>query len=437
VDERVGSRTGKRLTAVVVVVILVMAGVGGYLVWSYASERTPSNEPKTDGPTFYQALAQVNTSVQNTSGGPWSLFSVYGIANVAPFSAGVIGFPLDNITTNACGAEFNGVTLWNGTIPVFDGSFESGTAPFWQFGYFSNTSREILLATSVLGAPRVYAPIPFPSECQPWYDFPSAPAGWASMLTPLPPNSPIPTEAVVSGLGQKGVAFNESYVEIMTLGPGVFNSLGDGGSTWGVYFDRCGLPQTPGIQPLILAGVSDNGTNVGYFNETINCALVTSGNRGLNALYHLDFSTPVTSVTASGIQVTTPFQVAIAHLNGTLTGNFDGWGLATWMVSANVSNSSGAPLPIGLPSCPNWVPNIASCVANDSGWFVVLLSAGGQWLGAYGLTTSGPGWTLPVWTIVSHQQLVIVTPPSWNIANDSLILTSTVSASVVHGNLLL
>lgn len=432
-------RLGRTAIAVVVAVVVMVAGIALYFILEHGSGSS-SPPLHDDGPTFYAALAEVNSSVVNVTGGPWALFSVYGIAAEEPFSAGVIAYPLNNITTNSCGAAFNGITLWNGSMPVFNGTFNSGSAPFWQFGYFSGTSQEFLLATSVDGRGHVYPPIPYPSSCQPWYDFPNTPtnpesiSAWTSLLDPLPPNSPFGAQRVAQVLQTEGVSLDGRFAEIMTLGPGVFTGFGDGGGGWGVYFDRCGLPATPGWQPLVQAGVSNNGSEYSVENLTHNCAVVASGHGGLDGQYAVVFGSPSTLPVRGGSQFGLPFQVALADPNGTLTHDYDGWGLATWMIAMNLSSNGGGLLPLGSPTCPQWVASVQDCVANESGWFAVLTSATGQWLGAYGASPNGTEWTLPVWTVVSHQQIVIVVPSSWNVSGDSLSLASTTGASVIQGS---
>lgn len=426
----------KRWLVVPIAALLVLGGLAGILILRSSSPSGRAPTPASDGPTFYQALAEVNTSVTNTSGGPWQLFSVYGIATQAPFAAGVIGYPQNNITTNACGAAFNGLTLWNGTIPVFTGSFASGTAPFWQFAYFSASSERILLATDELGVARLFPSIAFPSSCQPWYDFSPDPANWTAMLGQLPANSPSVASSISTALTEQGVTLNGSFAQIMTLGPGVFDGFGDAGAQWGFYFDRCGLPETPGFQPLV-GGSDGSGSGASVAQLSHNCALVASGHGNIDGDYSVEFSGPSTSGVDGGVQLDAPFQVAYAYPNGTLTGNYDAWGLGTWMVRLSLSTSAGADLPMGTPACYGWVPTLTDCAGNSSGWYAVLASPTGEWLGAYGAQSQGINWTQAVWTVVSHQELVIVVPAGWDVTGDVLRLSSTVNASVIRGSLVL
>lgn len=67
---------------------------------------------------------------------------------------------------------------------------------------------------------------------------------------------------------------------------------------------------------------------------------------------------------------------------------------------------------------------------------MVVLSQSGEWINSYGLQPNGtPSWAEPVTALVSHQQLVIVVPSSWNLAGDKLAVDSTVTNSTVIGSL--
>ncbi|MCI4348301.1 MAG: hypothetical protein L3J97_06775, partial [Thermoplasmata archaeon] len=129
------------------------------------------------------------------------------------------------------------------------------------------------------------------------------------------------------------------------------------------------------------------------------------------------------------------FQVAFESPNGTPINFFDGWGLANWMTSLNLTAPSGSPLPLATPSCKEWVSSVASCLANVTGWYAVLLSSSGEWLASYGLSGTGAGWAVPVLALVSHQQIVIVLPNSWGFSGDTLNVVGTVSTSRVSGSL--
>lgn len=440
------SRTGRvhehRLVIVAVIcVVVAAAGIGAWLlVWERGSGQG-APVPRGDGPTLHEVLASVNGSVANESGGPWTLFSVYGIAAQTPFNPNLIGYARTNLTVNSCSAAFNGLTLWNGTIPLFNGTLDSGTAPFWQLGYFSNSSQEILLVTDVLGRTHLYLPIAYPSSCMPWYDFPGNVANWTSAAAIPMVDSSVAARAAwnapLQGPRTVGNWVSESgpTTEIMTFGPGVFMGFGDVASAYGVYFDRCGEVGVTGVQPLILVGIGGSGQWAGTSNLTHNCALIYSGQDGYDSEYDLLFSPPSITSGGSTTLVTAGFQVAIASPNGTLGKFYDEVGLANWMTSWNVTSPSGQYQPLATPSCRAWVPTTADCNSNVSGWYVVITSASGEWVNSYGLTSNGtPGWSIPVTALVSHQQLVVVCPSSWNVSGDKMTPASTVSVSHVIGS---
>jgi hypothetical protein len=423
----------------VLLIVLVVAVAGSLGVYAIVATNGGSHSTvKSDGPTLYQALSEVNNSVRNVSGGPWVLFSVWGVAAQSPFSPNVIGYPSQNHTVNSCGQQFDGLTLWNGTMPLFNGTFDSGTAPFWQFAFFSNVSQTILLATDTLGMSKVYAPMPYPSPCNPWYDLGSSPWRWTLPPGVFPVDSPNAAQSAWGVVDQKWVKVNEPEVELITIGPGMFDGFGDV-SGYGVFFDRCGQLGVAGLaEPLVLVGENLQGQWRGTENLTHNCALPFSGYGSLDGIYDLLFSGVSVSTTYGTISATAPFQVALAYPNDTLTNDFDGSGLANWMTHLSLTTSVGQHLPLAAPTCRYWVPSVGSCTANSSGWFAVVLSASGEWINSYGELANGTaGWSEPVTALVSHQQLVIVVPSSWNLTGDELNLTSTVITSEVTGSLML
>ena len=435
----------QRLTAILLTcMVIVSAVVGGWWLVSSQNRGSKSSLLRSDGPTLHQAIAELSPGVANQSGGPWALFSAYGIAAQVPFSPNLIGYAHTNVTVNSCGQAFDGLTLWNGTIPLFDGTFNSGTAPFWQFAYFSNSTQEILLATDVLGDLRLYPPIAYPSACMPWYDLPGNVANWTSdTAVPSIDSSEaaqVVWNAILQGSDTVGdwTTDTEPDTEIITFGPGVFMGLGDASSAYGVYLDRCGEVGVTGVQPLILAGVGSTGQLLGASDLTHNCALINSGEGAYDSDYDLLFGQPTLNTNAATTMATAGFQVAIALPNGTLVKFFDEVGLASWMTSWNLSTPLNTRLPLGMPACASWVPSVEDCVANSSGWYAVILSANGEWINSFGALPNGTAvWSEPVTAIVSHQQLVIVIPSSWNLAGDVLAPNSTVSTSTVIGSLTL
>jgi len=415
--------------------IAISATVLGF--WLYATPHGAGGALKADGPTLFQALASVNQSVKNVTGGPWSLFSAWGVAAQAPFSPNVLGYyPRENVTVNSCGQEFNGLTLWNGSIPLFTGTFASGTAPFWQFGFLSNSSQEIVVATDVAGVVTALPPIPYPASdnpCFPWYDFYPNPVHWAGWISQHPADSSAAAAAAWAAVDQNAVVKPGPTVEIMTMGPDVFSAFNDVASGYGVYFDRCGVVNVAGVQPQPTVAVSSNGIVTSVVNATTICAVPNSGHHAADGMYDLVLNA-TTTTWGETIQALLPFQVGLAAPNGTVVLDYDGWGLANWMVALNVTSSSGHPLPIGSPNCAKWVLGLDQCPANLTGWYAVLTSSSGEWLNDYGLSSTGIGWSVPVDALVSHQQLTIVLPISWAVSGDNLVVSSTVSTSTIRGS---
>ena len=162
------------------------------------------------------------------------------------------------------------------------------------------------------------------------------------------------------------------------------------------------------------------------------CAAIFPATELSTASTDLPFASPIINATATTTLATIGFQVAIAYPNGTLSNFYDEIGLANWMTGWNLSTSSGSALPLATPVCKEWAPALTNCPANDTGWYAVLLSSGGEWINSYGATPNGTSWSIPIDALVSHQQLVIVTPSSWNLSGDKL--TSRVRSSEHEGH---
>ncbi|MGD0588359.1 MAG: hypothetical protein ABSA63_06150 [Thermoplasmata archaeon] len=423
---------------VVVVLLLVLATVA----FRSANISSPSSPPKSEGPTFYQVLASLNGSVRNVSGGPWSLVSVIGIASPIPFSPNVANYFLTNISVNSCQQQFNGLTMWNGSLPVFDGTSDSGTAPFWQLGYYSEASQTMLIATSVSGEAHVYAPMPLASNCtNSWTTFRYNPNFWVNQVYAngtLPVDSSVAARVAWANLDRGWIGQNAPLAEVYALGPGMITGTGDVyGGNWEVYFMGCGVAGFTGIRPDYAAGVSREGEWGGALNLTRNCVTLNSTgpviDRGINKFF---FSPPSPVIGAVTAWIDVPYQVGVTALNGSFYGYYDGWGVANWMTRWHVSNLSGMTLPLGSPGCDSWVPAVSDCIANASGWYAVILSASGEWVNSYGIQSNGTvGWAEPVTAFVSHQQFVLIVPSPWNLAGDTLAVASTVNVCDVTGSI--
>lgn len=450
----------RRLFETAVVMVLVVAGSLGGWYWLEESNHSPTAPTvRDDGPTFYQALASLNTSITNESGGPWSIFSVMGIAAQGQYSPSVKGYVSINasIPVNGCQAALDGLTMFNGSIPIFTGTFNSGTAPFWQFAYYSNETSEVLVGTNVLGVPHLFAPFPLQDNCtHAWGDFGLDPAQWAEQVysnSSLPPNSPIAAQAVWSTDDTEYLDRHLPLVELFTSGPAMLAGTQDlPYGRLGVDFVSCGLvgftgykmdpDWATGFGMAYYSGVNKNGSFPGGsgFNATTNCYVGNTATvpGAVTGSYQLSFS----PVSASSGETTT-WVAASTWVNFTLTNHGGGeytdmWGLANWMTSQNLTTPSDSRLPFGMPACTSWMPSIYDCSANSSGWYAVVLSANGEWINSYGVLPIGTvGWSEPVTALVSYQQLVIVVPRAWNVTGDILTVNSTVSSATVSGSLAL
>lgn len=445
-----GRRTGRRLVALAIVVVVVVAGtLGGWYLIQQSRRAPTSPSVRGDGLNFYQALGNLNSSVANESGGPWQLYSVVGIASQVYYSPNVINYYTLNASAvpNSCQAALSRLTMFNGTLPTFNGTFNSGTAPFWQFAFYSNVTKEILVGTDVLGAAQLSPPFPLTNACVlAWYEFVDHPSQWLGQIysnSSLPVNSPEAAQVAWTNLGtgfaDRWIAGNSPLTEMYLLGPAMLErtSPAPPGGNWYIDFLGCGSAGYSGVRGISYAGVTREGQYAGDFNGTVNCALMSSGNPpgSLNFDYEVSFSSPSLAANITTQRVAAPYQVDATYSNGSMAFT-DVWGLANWMTSWNLSTSSGSRLASAPTGCDSWVPSITDCSANASGWYAVIASASGEWINSYGALANGTmGWSEPVTALVSHQQLVIVAPSWWNVSGYRLTVTSTVSTSTVIGSI--
>ncbi|MGD0588355.1 MAG: hypothetical protein ABSA63_06130 [Thermoplasmata archaeon] len=418
--------------------------MGGWLYVTTHGSAGSGGSPRADGPTFYQVLSSLNDTIRNTTGGPWSLVSVIGVASPFAFSPNVAGYLRLNVTVNSCQEAIDGLTLWNGSLPQFTGVYSSGTAPFWQLAYYSSTSQQVLIATSVSGTPHVYAPMSISNNCTyAWTTFRSDPSSWVNQIlanSTLPVDSSVAAAVAWSNSDRSWIQQNTPLAEVFALGPGLFTATGDVyGGNWEVYFMGCGVAGYTGIRLDYAAGVSRTGDWGGALNLTRNCVTLNSTgpviDRGINKFF---FSPPSAVSGAATAWIDVPYQIGVTALNGSFYDYYDGWGVANWMTKWNVTNSSGRPLPLGSAGCNSWVPAVSDCIADSSGWYAVILSASGEWVNCYGTQPNGTvGWAGPVTAFVSHQQLVLVVPGPWSLNGDTLAVAATVSVCDVTGSITL
>jgi hypothetical protein len=425
-------RRFRRSISIAVVLMLVASG-GGLGAWYFESHsHLESGAPiRGDGPTFYQAISAVNRSVQNSTGGPWVLYWMVGVATPLPFAPNALGWVNNSEAVNACGEQFNGITLWNGSIPLFNGTYNSGTAPFWQFGFYSNASDSILIATDVLGSVTTYPPILTNSSCAHASDIAAVPWVWAREFSPFPADSPRAALSATGAIGGKWMSENFPGAQIYYDG---FSYWGSGNPTaFVVEYERCGLVGYTGQQPFVDVMMNRNGSWNSYFNGTQGCGNVGSLSPLILNPYGVQFSSNGTSIVGTTLQSKESLRVTYNSTGGNWG---DAGGLVSWMTRLNLTGPTGDVLPPTPATCSHWVPTLLSCQASSNGWFAVLVSSSGGWLDSYPASNLS-SWEVPNVSLVSQQELVIVTPSSWDLAGDRLTVIGTALDGPVSGSTVL
>ena len=424
------------LVVAVAVAMTVAGGLGAFLVLEQKSASSPP--VVSDGPTLYQALDAVNASVQPTGGGPWGLFSYIGLAAEDTFNPAAFGFSWStNLSEKFCDLDLNGITLWNGSaIPTFDGSVASGTAPFWQFEYSSNSTTDVVVATDILGAIKVYPAIAPEDSC--WNAVGGgAAASYFSWVNPLPEDSSVQAQLAYSRVAGPFEEANRPLVEIYANGFTPLDAIGHGPGG-GVEFYRCGIVKVAGIQPYLVVGFSPDGKIFDVGTGNLTCTATDSfGPPPVYVPYNIkwwipdfrsNFATGVNSVVDSFF---TTLQVGIAH---NIT-DYDAWGLLTWMTSLAMRASNGTDLPSSPISCQVWYVSPGQCSPSTAGWSAILLSADGATLATYPSAANASSWSVLDASVASQDQIWLTYPASWNLSGDTLVVSGSWSVPTVTGTL--
>ncbi len=421
--------TSRKWLAIAAAVLVVTAGVGYVAYRSFASPTAAghgsgaSTSPVNpgNGLTFLQAFGPVNESVQGTSGSPWTPTSIVGIAPQAP-AAPLPNYRLSlNETLRLC-QELPGVTVWNSSgIPVFNGTLNSGAAPFWSF-IFKNATGAYMYATNLEGKVTVDPPSTTFEAC-----LMAGGLGSSYLLNPTE-NTPAASELAYSTYGENFSSQHSPLVEYYVLGNAQLLDPDASPLGWIVNYFRCDQVGVSGIQDYLAVGNLDNGNESGVVEDNgwLTCTYSD---------YDLAFESPsnATPSGTAGRYISIPFQVTFPP-SGNQTTYYDGWGLLSWMTDLTLTDSEGQQLLPTAATCAAWVPELADCPASDQGWFAVLLSENGAWLDSYPATPGSGSWTIPNVIVSSTDQLVIVTPNSWNASEDALSLYGTPNAPAVIGN---
>jgi hypothetical protein len=431
-----------RLIWVVAAIVLIAGAAGGWVLFNHPTVHSqPSTPLTTDGPTLYEALAALNHSVSATGDGPWTLFSAIGLAPTAQYAPGAIGFfPNESASLRACAPAFNGLTVWNGTeFPRFDGDIGSGTAPFWQFGWRSNASDQLLIATDVNGTTTAYPPISLTSPCAQASAMAYGSAEYVPWMNPLPINTPLQALNASKAVGYAYASKNPGFAEMFNLGWTPFSATNHGGNGAGlaVEFSRCGIVGAAGWQPESVAGELSTGQVANTFNGTLSCTAIRT--QFSYQPYQIAFNSSGSAVAVGPVSsgLSLPFQVEFPDWSSNGSAFADAWGLVSWMAGFSLSGQLGTELPSAPPSCLGWVSSLADCAANASGWGLVLLSAGGAWLDAFPSLAGGSTWAIPNVLFATGQTLVLLTPVAWTVPGDALSASATALVPTLIGSTVL
>jgi hypothetical protein len=414
------STPSRRWFAIAVAAIVMFAGAGSAAYWIFTQGGSHTTTPDSvgNGYTFGQAYAEVNWSLSNLSGGPWSPTSIVGIAPQEPVA------PLPNygaslnVTMRNCGLV-PGVTIWNASgILVFTGTLNSGAATFWSM-LFKNSSNSHAYATFLAGVVHVDPPSPTLENCV-------RAAGIGSNDT-LDPKVDTPGVAQ-SAYTIAGSAFSEKHsplVQYYVLGDAQVLEPDASPLGWVVNYFRCDLTGVTGLQNYTAVGLSGTSDQTFIDNGWLTCTLPN---------YHLAFASGSTDSSGGVSYVSLPFQVTASGILKDNTTLYDGWGLLSWMFDLKVLDSSNATLPAAAASCQSWVPDLTDCGGNSSGWFAVLLSQNGAWLDSFPSTAGGSSWAVPNVIVSSQDELVVVCPSSWSLGADTLVGGGNPSSLDISGS---
>lgn len=428
----------RRVTSTIVVLVVLAASIGGFLTWRelIGSAQQPNATAK-DGPTLYQALAAVNATIQQDRGAPWALFSYIGIAAELSFNPGVFGFIANGTGLSLAGCEraLNGVTIWNGSaIPVFQGGIASGTAPFWQFEFYSATARSVIVASVIRNTAEVFPPINSTSSCWPSAGGPEA-ASYVSWVNPLPVDTPIQAQNAYTALGG---AFHKAHPSLTEIFANGYTPLGDAfnhGPGGGAQYLLCGQPGFAGMQAKGVVGEWSNGTVQNVFQGLLSCTgLITTSPPYVYAPLAIGAASGPVPINASAGFSAESFSILAETFvnNSTYT---DDWGFESWMVSLSLRNASNQTLPSVPLSCQTWVPSLTNCTSSGSGWSVVLESADGSWLDSYPSPTNSSSWAALNVVIANGERLVVILPAQWNPSGEVLSCHNTYAVPVVSGTI--
>ncbi|HXW67738.1 MAG TPA: hypothetical protein VEL82_07695 [Thermoplasmata archaeon] len=387
-----------------------------------------------DGPTLYQALANLNTSLESLPGSPWFPSQIYGVASPIPVNPSSWGWDEYDGTLASCQAAFHGLTIWNGTLPLFLGTYNSGTAPFWQIVYFSNVTQQLAVATDIRGALEVYPPISMSSPCAVDSGLGYEPWRWMQFwpVDGFPGDTPVMASDAWNVVAKSYVAWLARPVaEMYIFGADQFGSGQSSANQ--VNFFTCGTVGGAGVaRGLAIYGSTDSPDDSGNtWNYSLGC---TPTNDNWTAIgIQMDFANSSVSVSGKSAWISREFQLRYLPPSPLSGPAYNARGITSWMTRVYLNNSEGMPMSMASPDCEVWVSSVYGCAANSSGWYAVLLSPDGSWEGTFGETPSGPMWSYPVLPIANNETIVLVVPATWTVSGDEFSVGSTTSQLPLGG----
>lgn len=430
-----GRRRSRRLAVVAVLIVVGLVVVGGVVAWTSAIYRPRMLSSGADGPTYDMVLTAVNSRLSALTGGPWTIFGAIGVASPSPFQPASLGWADSANATSACRTALPGITVWNGSMPIFDGSFASGTAPFWQLMFFSNASSEIVVATDLSGRVTVFTPLAMSSPCGQALEARGPLWGWAEYdLSTITVDSSSLAEAAWRAIGSSWVPSHPPEVEMYVFGDNDW-PLWPGGIL--VALQRCGLVGAGGPQPTVFADINGNGSLNNYVAGLETCtpeANITANLTGTPVPYVNEFSNG--TVTTVGATTDASQELQSTYGFGPHP-SIAGYGLVAWMVGMTLADSSGQILRSAPASCSSWVASVDACEANATGWYAVLSTQSGSWLDSFPSGGNASAWVTPAGAILGDETLTIVVPSSWNVSGDILTTSGTDSQVPVKGSVTL
>lgn len=353
-------------------------------------------------------------------GGPWAFAFAAGLAASDAFAPMIAGTNGANLRCQAYLSDVSVYTYWNASLyPRSAAStvFSSGTAPLWSFGYLGDNG-DTAIVSVVNASARFNGILPASAQC---YDYATAKVLRGYPLTTVVDSSQIAASEMPlltggSGSGSfRNISMDPRWgpeFEMYVLGQrssavsGSDSGWGSGGlyPSWFTVWGSCGVTGAPGA-----------GSETGFdFNSTTgawNRDWTFSARVPCQAIAHDGSIGPAINGTVPN-GTTTRWKV---NLDPPITSSVPpaaNWTLVPMSAVSVRLNYSGSdvPNPPGGAVCGPGTTSISDCIANSTGWYVVLTDAAGRWLDSYPTLPGGQSWSLPNVELVSGDFFELIVP---------------------------